>query len=163
MYDHYRISRTQVLYLNYYLMMSFVLRRNNSHESIETAYLNHLYEKYNDYSKVLNEFRMNCTTRYFNKKNIKEIKCDILKEELGRDFKTHYNGKGGAGIIDNEQILADDGIYVEETANTISGEDEVYIELEDGEKGEGLSKEIEAGYADIFRRNIINNKLNQKF
>tara|TARA_B100000945_G_C20068857_1_gene451555 strand:+ start:135 stop:575 length:441 start_codon:yes stop_codon:yes gene_type:complete len=127
----------------------------------ESAYLNYLYVKYNDYNKVLNEFSLNCTTRYFNKRNIKEIKSDILKEEIARDLKTPY-GKGISGNIDNEQILADDGMYVEETANTISGEDEVYIEIEDGEKGKGISKEVEQGYADILRRNIINKKLNKE-
>ena len=70
----------------------------------ESTYLNYLYEKYNDYNKVLNEFSINCTTRYFNSKNLSEIKRDILKEEIGHDLKTSH-GKGASGNIDNEQIL----------------------------------------------------------
>ena len=127
----------------------------------ESTYLNYLYEKYNDYNKVLNEFSLNCTTRYFNSKNLSEIKRDILKEETGRDFKTPY-GKGISGNIDNEQILADDGLYVEETANTMSGDDEVYIELEDGEDGESLSVPMDQDYVDIFRRDIIRKNINKK-
>ena len=127
----------------------------------EDLYLNYLYEKYNDYNKVLNEFRLNCTTRYFNSKNLSKIKRDILKEEIGHDLKTPY-GKGASGNIDNEQILADDGLYIEKTANTMSGDDEVYIELEDGEDGESLSVPMDQDYVDIFRRNIIRKKINKK-
>ena len=127
----------------------------------ESTYLNYLYEKYSDYNKVLNEFSLNCTTRYFNSKNLSEIKRDILKEEAGRDFKTPY-GKGEAGNIDNEQILADDGLHIEKTANTMSGNDEVYIELENSEDGESLSIPMDQDYVDIFRRDIIRKKLNKK-
>ena len=53
-------------------------------------------------------------------------------------------------------------MYIEETANTMAGDDEVYIELEDGEEGKNLSVPMDQDYVDIFRRNIIRKKINKK-
>lgn len=128
----------------------------------ESSYLNYLFEKHNDYNKVLNEFSSNCTTRYFNNKNIKEIRNDMLKEELGRN----KHNKGGDvsnsdnGNITDDKILADQGLYVEETADTMSGEDSIYIELDiDGDK-KSLYKPMDNEYTGIYKRNIRNINMN---
>lgn len=132
----------------------------------ESTYLNYLYEKYNDYNKVLNEFSLNCTTRYFNNKNINEIKSDIIKEEIGRS----KHNKGGDvsnsdyGNLTNNDILAKQGIFVDNTANTISGQEELYIELDGDqeEKEEGLTVPVEADYGHIVTRNLKNKLINNK-
>ena len=131
----------------------------------EDSYLNYLYEKYNDYNKVLNEFSLNCTTRYFDSKNLSKIKRDILKEELARN-KHHKGGdvsNSDNGNLTNNDILARKGIFIDDTANTVSGQEELYIELDDDqkEKEEGLTIPVEPDYGHIITRNLRNKMINK--
>ena len=106
-------------------------------------------------------FCKNCETRYFNKKRIKEISNSILKEEIGRDLKTSSSpdGKGPAGNIIDAQLVADkEGLYIEDTVDTMSGKEAVYLEDEDKKN---TYKEMEEDYIHVFTRNMKNKYINK--
>lgn len=127
----------------------------------EDAYFNFIFNNKNNIEKSLLEFSENCETRYFNKKRIKEISSIILKEEIGRDIKTSSapDGKGPAGNIIDAQLVADkEGLYIEDTVDTISGKEAVYLEDEDKKN---TYKEMEEDYIHVFTRNMKNKYINK--
>ena len=127
----------------------------------EDAYFDFIFENTSSVEKSLIEFSKNCETRYFNKKRIKEISNIILKEEIGRDFKSSVapDGKGPAGNIVDAQLVADkEGLYIEDTVDTMSGKEVVYLEDEDKKN---MYKEMEEDYIHVFTRNMKNKYINK--
>lgn len=131
----------------------------------EVDFFNIIFGRSNNLYEALNDFCNNCETRYFQKNKVNEIKKEILKEETARNKHTPQgkgtapNGNGPAGNITNDKILSnDEGIYIEDTVNTATGEEAVYIEDENKNK---LYKDMDAGYVDIFTRNIRNKNINK--
>lgn len=130
----------------------------------EIDFFNFMFNQNNSLDEALNYFYNNCETRYFSKNKINEIKNAVLKEEIGRNKHTPKgkgtapDGNGPAGNITNDKILSnDEGLYIEDTVNTATGEDAVYIEDENKNK---LYKDMDPDYINIFTRNIRNKKIN---
>ena len=127
----------------------------------ENAYFNFILKNTKSIEKSLLEFSENCETRYFDKKKIKEISKSILREEIGRDIKKSSapDGKGPAGNIVDAQLVADqDGLYIEDTVDTVSGKEAVYLEDEDKKN---MYKEMEEDYIHVFTRNMKNKYINK--
>ena len=127
----------------------------------ESDYFNYLMKnskKNYDYVNVLKEFNENCTTRYFKKNKIKSIAKELIKEEIGRNYRTP-DGKGDSGNYTIDQSIKDKhGIHVEETVDTMSGEDAIYIE---DENKNNMYKEMEKDYMPIFKNNIKTKNINK--
>lgn len=151
------MSLKRVLYKKYGIMLN----------EAEASYFNYLLsnaEKKYDYLNVLNEFIDNCTTRYFGKNKAKEITKELIKEEIGRDKHTPMgkgttpsHGKGSHGNITAVQLIRSHGIHVEETIDTMTGEDALYIEDEDDNN---VHITVEPDYASIYQQNIVTKNIN---
>ena len=145
---------SRVLYKKYGVIIS----------EAEASYFNFIIGKNKSLKHSLLEFSKNCDTRYFCKKRVDEIAKSILKEEIGRDMHTPKgkgaspDGKGPAGNITDQQIISiEDGLYIEDSVDTASGKEAVYLEDENENK---MYKEMEDEYVPIFARNIKNNRIN---
>ena len=135
----------------------------------ESDYYKYLAERSDikyDYVNILQEFSENCTTRYFKKNKIKEISKELLLNEMNRGKHTPTgkgtspsNGKGSHGNITTPQIIQDKhGVHVEETVDTMSGKDSIYLEDEDKNN---VYIEMDSDYMPIFRNNIITKNINK--
>ena len=127
----------------------------------ESDYFDFILRKNKNIKKSLYEFSRNCETRYFCVNKINEISKNILKEEIGRDIKTSPapDGKGPAGNITDTQLIAsEDGLYIEDTVDTVSGKDAVYLEDEDENN---VYKEMEEEYVNVFTKNMRTKSLNK--
>ena len=127
----------------------------------EDAYFNFILKNTESIEKSLIEFSKKCETRYFDKTKVKEISKVILKEELGRDYKTSAapDGKGPAGNITDAQLVADEeGLYIEDTVDTMSGKEAVYLE---DENRKNMYKEMEEDYIHVFTRNMKNKHISK--
>lgn len=129
----------------------------------EDVYFDFILESTKNLEKSLLSFSKNCETRYFNETKIKEISKFILKEEIGRDIKNSESpdGKGPAGNITDAQLIANEeeglGLYIEDTVDTVSGKEAVYLE---DETKKNMYKEMEEDYVHVFTRNIKNKYIN---
>ena len=119
------------------------------------AYLLSNSKKKYDYLNVLNEFIDNCETRYFGRNKVKEIKKELIKEEIGRNIQTSRapNGKGAAGNITRAEIVQFDlGLIVEPTVDTSTGKD--VTSIVNKEKNTAACVEIDEESSDIFLEKI---------
>ena len=119
------------------------------------AYLLSNSKKKYDYLNVLNEFIDNCETRYFGRNKVKEIKKELIKEEIGRNIQTSRapNGKGAAGNITRAEIVQFDlGLIVEPTVDTSTGKD--VTSIVNKEKNTAACVEIDEESSDIFIEKI---------
>ena len=124
----------------------------------ERQYFNYLVKENNNLNIALKEFCLNSDIRYFGLNKIKSIEKHLLNEEIGRDNKT-YDGKGAAGNITNAQMIADKyNIHLEDSVNTTSGKQAIYIKDENNEED---YKEIDDGYFNVFLSNLKTKKINK--
>ena len=127
----------------------------------ESEYFDFILRKNQNIKKSLHEFSKNCETRYFCSNKINEISKNILKEEIGRDIKNSPapDGKGPAGNITDAQLIAiEDGLSIEDTVDTLSGKEVVYLEDEDKNN---MYKEMEEDYINVFMSNMRTKGLNK--
>jgi hypothetical protein len=142
------MSLKKVLYKKYGIMISEA-------EASYYAYLLSNSKKKYDYLNVLNEFIDNCETRYFGRNKVKEIKKELIKEEIGRNIQTSRapNGKGAAGNITRAEIVQFDlGLIVEPTVDTSTGKD--VTSIVNKEKNTAACVEIDEESSDIFIEKI---------
>ena len=147
------MSLKKVLYKKYGIIIK------ESEDDYYKYLINNSEKKY-DYIGALTEFSKNCTTRYFKKNKIKSIVKELIKEEIGRNYRTpDVDGKGDAGNYTSDQAIKEKyGIHVEETVDTMSGEDAIYIE--DEEKN-NKHIEMEKDYMPIYKNNILTKNINK--
>jgi hypothetical protein len=146
------MSLKKVLYSKYGIMIK-------ESESDYYDYLITNSDKKYDYVCVLKEFSNNCTVRYFKDKKINLIARELIKEEIGRNFRSDVDGKGDSGNYTLDQLLKDKhGVYVEETVDGMSGDDAIYIEDED-KNSEYLK--MDSDYMPVFMNNIKTKNMNK--
>ena len=139
----------------------------------EVAYFDFLLEKNKCFEKSLLSFFESCETRYFKKNKIKEIARNIkIISEVGRNIHTPRgkgaapDGKGTAGNITDQQLVADiEGLYLEDSVNTMSGKESLYIEDRESQGKEEKDKnnihvDMEEDYMHIFTRNLRTKNIN---